>query len=217
MIARSVALVLALLGASQLVVADYDETLAYRYVDFSGAAYCCGMALGFCEKWNCYACKGDLTVTEIHNVSTQGRGFVGYDFDTSTIVVAFSGTDPLSIQDWIDDIDVIDGPPLRTSVDPRCVCVCRRSRSTTPSVTDAKSTKVHGHLWGGSGRYLTHSAHTGFYDTYLSVRGQVHAAITSYTSQYKATSIEVTGHSLGAALAQHCALDLVVTPSAILC
>lgn len=112
--ARALALVaVALLSLGTWVSADYDADAAWRYVQFSGAAYCCGTYASSqsCTDWDCQACKGNLNVTDIKNSSTQARGFAGYDEDTNTIVIGFSGTDPLSIQDWIDDIDVRHTPP----------------------------------------------------------------------------------------------------------
>mmetsp|Transcript_5423 Transcript_5423/g.15969 ORF Transcript_5423/g.15969 Transcript_5423/m.15969 type:complete len:287 (-) Transcript_5423:26-886(-) len=149
---------------------DYSPDSAWRAVQFSGAAYCCGMAMSGCGLWDCRSCKGNLTVTEVTDSGTDARGFVGYDSDTATVVVGFSGTDPLSIQNWIDDIDTV-------KVDyPGC-----------------DGCEVH----------------KGFYETYLSVQSQVQSAVAQYLALHpEALGVELTGHSLGAALAQHAALDL---------
>lgn len=50
--------------------------------------------------------------------------------------------------------------------------------------------------------------HEGFYKTYLSAVDQIRNLTESYLAQYPTASISCTGHSLGAALASHCAADL---------
>ena len=53
--------------------------------------------------------------------------------------------------------------------------------------------------------------HKGFYRTYESVRVQVQAAVLSFQQQHANASLVCTGHSLGAAVAQHAALDLTIS------
>ena len=53
--------------------------------------------------------------------------------------------------------------------------------------------------------------HKGFYRTYESVRPQVQAAVLSFQAQHASASLVCTGHSLGAAVAQHAALDLTIS------
>jgi hypothetical protein len=50
--------------------------------------------------------------------------------------------------------------------------------------------------------------HTGFYRTYESVRLQVQAAVAKFQQQHPSAALACTGHSLGAAVAEHAALDL---------
>jgi hypothetical protein len=52
--------------------------------------------------------------------------------------------------------------------------------------------------------------HEGFYNTYMSVADEVRAAVNGYLAAYTTASIVVTGHSLGASLALHAALDLTI-------
>jgi hypothetical protein len=73
----------------------------------AGAAYCCGTLGNGCVKWNCPSCHDSVEAVAVSNVSTNANGFVGYDSDHDTIIVSFSGTDPLSIRNWIDDISTV--------------------------------------------------------------------------------------------------------------
>ncbi len=50
--------------------------------------------------------------------------------------------------------------------------------------------------------------HKGFYKKYQSVRDLIHALLQYYLEKYMPAKIFVTGHSLGAALAQLCAVDI---------
>jgi predicted lipase len=51
--------------------------------------------------------------------------------------------------------------------------------------------------------------HKGFYNTYLSVQGQIQDAFFLLHKAYPSAPLQVTGHSLGAAVAVHCALDMI--------
>jgi hypothetical protein len=51
--------------------------------------------------------------------------------------------------------------------------------------------------------------HKGFFLAYQSVKQQVRDAVQGYLKQHPRAKVLVTGHSLGAALATHCALDLM--------
>ncbi len=46
-------------------------------------------------------------VLEVHAWRHDAHGFVAHDNATATIVAAFTGTDPFSLPDWIDDLDVV--------------------------------------------------------------------------------------------------------------
>ncbi|RYH26470.1 lipase family protein [archaeon] len=82
------------------------------------------------------------------------------------------GTDPLSIQDWIDDLDFV--------------------KTTYPYCNGCE-------------------VHEGFYNAFLSVRDQVVSSVKGFKSTYSSATVTVTGHSLGAAMAAHCAAELVHT------
>jgi predicted lipase len=61
------------------------------------------------NDWTCHSCKNfpHVTATTFHGKIKDANGFVAYDSDANEIIVSFSGTDPLSIQNWIDDLDFI--------------------------------------------------------------------------------------------------------------
>ncbi len=62
--------------------------------------------------WSCNACKDypNVKATTFHGDRTDANGYVGYDADANEILIAFSGTDPFSIQNWIDDLDFFKTP-----------------------------------------------------------------------------------------------------------
>eukprot|EP01040_Poterioochromonas_malhamensis_P010694 gene10694-11650_t len=153
---------------------SYNLDLSKRYVTFSGAAYCTDQTLkrNTVNDWSCSACKSypHVTATSVHGKSNDANGFVGYDSDANEIIVSFSGTNPLSIQNWIDDLDFF--------------------QTAYPYCSDCQ-------------------VHRGFYNTYLSVDSQVKELVKNFTSQHPSASLAITGHSLGAAMAAHCAAELV--------
>ena len=153
---------------------DYSVGTANRMCEFALASYCCGNLGHGVADWSCDACKKQPEVTNVtvfsSGLNKDANGFVAYDSVTPAIIIAFAGTDPLSIEDWIDDIDTIK---VKYPA-PDCNC----------------------------------SVHQGFYDTYKAVSGDVWAAVDKYQIAFgKNISIQITGHSLGAALAVHAALD----------
>lgn len=153
---------------------SYSVGLANRMCEFALASYCCGNLGHGVADWSCDACKKQPEVTNVTVFSSKldkdANGFVAYEPVTPSIIIAFAGTDPLSIIDWLDDIDTIK---VKYPA-PDCNC----------------------------------SVHQGFYDTYKAVSGDVWAAVDKYQIAFgKDTNIQITGHSLGAALAVHAALD----------
>uniref|UniRef100_A0A6B2LEG4 Fungal lipase-type domain-containing protein n=1 Tax=Arcella intermedia TaxID=1963864 RepID=A0A6B2LEG4_9EUKA len=111
-------------------------------------------------------------VTAFHNDTTNANGYVGVNPSAGYIIVAFTGTNPLSIKNWIDDIDTI---PTSYSACSGC------------------------------------AVHEGFYHTYLSVQDEVRNGFRSILLKYPNLPVQVTGHSLGAVLAELGALDLIQT------
>jgi hypothetical protein len=89
---------------------NFDLNLAKRYVDFCGVAYCTDpiFTANTVDSWTCNACKKypGVVATSFHGGDKKdGNGFVAYDSVADEIIVSFSGTDPLSIENWIDDLD----------------------------------------------------------------------------------------------------------------
>lgn len=108
----------------------FEESVAREIVQLTEAAYCSAEL----ASWNCTVCQsfpGMTNVSVLQGQSRNVRGFVGVDVrgssrdpekETSTsragpgrlpsgskprprIVVTFSGTDPKSIKNWIDDLE----------------------------------------------------------------------------------------------------------------
>jgi predicted lipase len=121
--------------------------------------------------------------------TTNTNGFVGYSAELNIIVISFSGTDPLSIRNWVVDISTRKVPFTGYGANSSSYVVC-------PG--DCK-------------------VHKGFYEAYLAVAAELRSAVLSFQEQAPAPpAIVATGHSLGAALAQHAAIDLSSTnPSAV--
>lgn len=166
--------VLAIFAKAIAYDSSYSLSSAQRYIGLSGAAYCTDPVFtkNTVDNWSCKACAAfpNVTATSFHASKTDGHGFVGYDGTANEVIISFSGTDPLSIQNWIDDLDFI--------------------KATYPYCSGCE-------------------VHKGFYDTYLAVQSQVLSLLKSYKSSHSSAKISITGHSLGAALAAHCAADLI--------
>jgi len=89
--------------------ATYSQADALRFVDYCLASYCCdGMGASGVQNWSCEACArepGVINVTVVSNVTINSNAFVAYDTRHRSIIVVFAGTDPLSIKNWIQDLD----------------------------------------------------------------------------------------------------------------
>jgi hypothetical protein len=153
----------------------YSVHEANRMMEFALASYCCGNLGHGVADWSCQACGYQPQMQNISvcssGIEKDANGFVGYDPAEQAIIVAFAGTDPLSIVDWIDDLDTI---PVSY---PAC---------------SSSGCKVH----------------QGFWDTYKAIQPLVWSAVNALLKEKGAkTKVQITGHSLGAALATHCAID----------
>jgi len=161
-------------------VTNYTVAQANRFCELCLAAYCSGNLGSGASTWTCSICKKQPQMTHTSQFSSSlatydANGFVGYDTIEKAIVVSFAGTDPLSITNWIDDIDFI-------------------YTSYSPCASE--------------GCYV----HQGFYDTYLSVQSQIQTAVLALWNTYgRSTNFQVTGHSLGGAMAAVCAIDFYNT------
>jgi len=161
-------------------LAQYSQSQAERFLDYAGAAYCCGGLGVGCRTWECNACKkhpGLHNITELYNQGTNANGFIGCNTNGEGggepfIIVSFSGTNPISIKNWIDDIDT--------------------GKVAYPACSGCE-------------------VHLGFYNTYKSVQTELHNALGPLIKMYPNFKVQVTGHSLGAALSVHAALDIIQT------
>jgi len=90
----------------------YDVNKSKRYVEFAGIAYCSDPLIGknTVDNWSCKICKNypNVTATSFYgSKATDAKGYIAYDPKANEILVVYSGTDPASIRNWIDDIDTI--------------------------------------------------------------------------------------------------------------
>jgi hypothetical protein len=146
----------------------FDLSAATSSAYLSAASYCPPAAV---QEWACKFCRSSVqNVTYLYNASTETAGFVGWDTNTSTIVLSFRGT--VTDLEWLEDFDL-------TLVDPRTGSLCPPNTACVAQ---------------------------GFYfDAYVSVRSQMHRALSRFPAS---APILVTGHSLGAVMAEYAALEL---------
>jgi hypothetical protein len=102
----------ALAGVALAYDDNYSIDKSKRYVQFSGIAYCADplVTQNNVDNWNCKMCSQfpNTTATTFYGGSvTDQIGYVAYDGDANEILMVFAGTDPLSLRNWIDDIDFI--------------------------------------------------------------------------------------------------------------
>jgi len=170
-VARALALVV-FLAAVASVTAQYVESDAIQAARYTGAAYC---QAHWVEQWNCPSCKllPYLNATVFYSSLVDTTGFVGYDPAANRIYIVFRGTNPLSIQDWIDDI-------LISPIKPYANC---------------ENCEVH----------------SGFDDCWQDMRPDVDRLTHDLLARYPNATLHVTGHSLGAAIAQLCAVDMTLS------
>jgi len=90
---------------------NYTVSQACRMCEFALASYCCGNLGHGVADWSCEACHLQPQMENItvfsSGVDLDANGFVAWDPIEEAIVIAFAGTDPLSLENWIEDIDVI--------------------------------------------------------------------------------------------------------------
>jgi len=166
---------------------DYSTYIANRMVQFCLISYCVDQgAADDVATWTCPACTEYFPqlsmATELYTdfLNYDINAFVLYDnqyyFDgVPSIVIAFAGTDPTSLTNWINNIDFV--------------------QIAYPLASDCSDCYVH----------------QGFYETYAELRDQLWNTVKLYQAAYgEDLPVQITGHSLGGALATHCALDGVL-------
>ncbi len=99
----AVVVVVAAVAVSVVSGQSYDETDAITAVRYAGASYC---KAGLIEDWSCPPCKllPSTVSTVVYSSASDTQAFVGWDSANAKLWVVFRGTNPLSIQDWIDDL-----------------------------------------------------------------------------------------------------------------
>ena len=175
---------------------EFSRDEAVRFRRLSGAAYC-ERGLG---NWTCEFCDQPRELKDVTVFESEKRfvkGFVGFDGERKRAVLSFRGTEPKSFENWLENLDATHaGFPVAD--------------------------------FEGKGR-----VHSGFLDAYVQIRLNLTYAIAKLSEKYgndlsllgdedpskedamqkDETSrnpfpIEITGHSLGGALATIAALDL---------
>ena len=154
---------------------SYDHVRSQRSVAFSGIAYCSGTLGKGVENWDCHACKQfpDVVASSFTSSPRNQNGFVAWDphdGPNGSIVVSFTGTDPLKLRQWIEDLDFV-------LVDYGLCSDCQ--------------------------------VHQGFFLNYLSVRDHVFELLSNLVAAHPSAPVRITGHSLGAAVALHLAVELL--------
>eukprot|EP00483_Globobulimina_turgida_P012060 UN12082 len=161
---------------------QYNVGTANRMCEYALASYCVGNGGHGVPSWTCDACKKqpgmvNITIVKTGFLNYNSHAFVGYDSVHKVIIVAFAGTDPLSMANWIDDIGF---EQIKYPLSSSCNCY----------------------------------VHKGFYETYNAVRTTIWNAVSNLRTLYgTSTQVQITGHSLGAALAAHCTLDGFISHS----
>jgi len=88
----------------------YDETLAKKYMNLSGLAYCVEQHAPQLEHWMCKTCLEQHyllnKIVTVHNNETNANGFVSI-IDGNELVISYSGTNSASMTNWIEDINMI--------------------------------------------------------------------------------------------------------------
>ncbi len=151
------------LSSLQQTSAPYNESLAKYAMDFSGASYCCGTLGKGVAKWDCAVCKKypGVQTTVAFSAKDNANAFVSWnphDGESGSVLVAIAGTDPLSIKDWLDDLDFFHAPEAIYTQNGCTGC----------------------------------EVHTGFFQTYASIRDQIRAAVKNYTSAHPNAPLRVS-------------------------
>lgn len=167
-------LLLSMTGCEANPAPVFDEPTAELFARFSAATYCCGTLGHGVEKWDCQVCNTlpKLETIVVSSQPTDTNGYIGYDSYADNIIVAFAGTNLLSIQNWIDDLNF-----FQTDYEPCIDTGCK--------------------------------VHEGFLKAYTNVKDDVKAAVRQFLSKHPSAQVFVTGHSLGAAIANFATLDLI--------
>lgn len=86
----------------------YSETAYKQMARFAISAYCArGLTGKKLRDWTCKSCKETAKPTKVSTFRSKANiaGYVAHVPATNTIVVSFAGTDPISITNWMSDLD----------------------------------------------------------------------------------------------------------------
>lgn len=89
---------------ASIQASSFDDTLAKQLMGVAGAAYCHSSAI---SSWDCSFCKDAFKLTQVQvfdNKTTDSQAFVGFAEQQNAVIVSYRGTDPLSITDWLEDL-----------------------------------------------------------------------------------------------------------------
>jgi len=104
------ALLMSLVTISSAYDSNFNLDQSKRYIQFSGIAYCADplISKNSVDTWSCKFCQNYPNSTAVSFYGgklTAQKGFVVYEPTADEIIVSFSGTDPINIRNWIDDLD----------------------------------------------------------------------------------------------------------------
>ena len=94
----------------------YREFEAAEAIRFASASYCVRWeekGSRCLKNWNCHASKGTSPLTHVKSFlykPTNTAGYVGYSESNNRIIVAFAGTEMLSLKNWITNLSVFTVP-----------------------------------------------------------------------------------------------------------
>ena len=160
---------------------DYDLGMACRYCEYCLVSYCIGDLGHGVPHWDCGACKKYFPDVSDDNVTV----FKTYFMDHS--VHAFVAYEPSMPE-------IIIGFAGTEIFD------------LTDWIDDIDYTKIDYPLSNCDDTDC--QVHKGFYETYASIREELWVTVLEYLDYFGSkTAVHITGHSLGSALATHCALD----------
>ncbi len=148
---------------------QFNASAAKQFAFLSSAAYCDVSA------WDCVPCKESINIKRVTPVTAELKKAPLYafvvQFDDGGVGVAYRGTPPLALRDWLVDLEI------------------NKQNVSYP---------------GCEGCEL----HSGFYDSYLALSPGVLDAVAAFGGQ-SVPYIVLTGHSLGAAISEIAAFELI--------
>lgn len=90
-------------GAAASPSDDFDRDLAHRLATMNAIAYCPKAKV---EAWACDSCDPGVTVRDVYKEPTEDlQAYVATE--PGTVFVVFKGTDPLSLKEWIADLETV--------------------------------------------------------------------------------------------------------------